>query len=408
MNRHMNRGGTMIRRTGGTGGRGKTGAWLRTWAVLAGLALSGTGAGAQEGTTLSYGTPDEAGMSPAVLQAALGVYREAVERGDLVGAVVLVARNGKVVLHEAVGWSDRAAGVPMARNTLFQMASNTKPVVAAAVAMMAEAGALDPDDPVREHFPEWDNYRAGFITPRLLLSHTSGLRIPTLFLPGAAPGTDLVTEARRFGAVGAAAPQGAYSYSNPGFNTLGALLEHLSGETLEAHLDRVLYTPLGMHDSYNYRAEHPLDGKGDRLGPMYYRRGQDGEWMPGEAVTIPFARGSGGMISTAWDYAVFLQTFLNGGVYGDVRILSERTVALMTRDHVEGPEGYGYGWSTPDGYEGWGSGSGFFGHGGSDGTDAYVDPERGIVALVFTQTPMGRPSFARFRQLVGLAVEPGR
>jgi CubicO group peptidase (beta-lactamase class C family) len=346
-------------------------------------------------------------MSPSVLQAALGLYQEAVDRGDLVGAVVLVARNGTVVLHEAVGWSDRDAGVPMAPNTLFQMASNTKPVVATAVTMMAESGSIDLSAPVREHFPEWDNYRAGFITPHQLLSHTSGFRIPTLFLPGMADDTDLVREARRFGAVGAAAPPGAYSYSNPGFNTLAALLELLSGEALEQHLDRVIYTPLGMEDSYNYRADHPLGGKRDRLGPMYYRRGEDGAWIPGQAVTLSFARGSGGMISTAWDYAIFLQTFLNGGAYGELRLLPEETVSRMTRDQVEGPEGYGYGWSTDDGFGGWGSGPGTFGHSGSDGTDAFVDPERGLIGLVFTQTPRGRPPFRRFQELVQLGVEPG-
>lgn len=394
----------MNRERGERAGAGK-GIRGLTWALVLTAGLSSP-VPAQEAVTLAYGEPAEAGMSPAVLGAALGVYEEAVERGDLVGAVILVARHGTVVLHEALGLSDGEAGVPMARNTLFQMASNTKPVVATAVLMMAESGALELDAPVRTYLSEWDNYRAGFITPAQLLSHTSGLRIPTLFLPDRADDTDLVREARRFGEVGAAAEPGAYSYSNPGFNTLGGLVELRSGETLEAHLDRVLYTPLGMEDSYNYRANHPLDGKGDRLGPMYYRRGADGTWEPATAVTIPFARGSGGMISTAWDYAVFLQTFLNGGVYGDVRILPEEAVTLMTRDHVQGPEGYGYGWSVEDGAEGWGSGVGVFGHSGSDGTDAFVDPERGLIGLVFTQTPRGRPPFRRFQELVRLAVEP--
>ncbi|HKK94632.1 MAG TPA: serine hydrolase domain-containing protein [Longimicrobiales bacterium] len=381
-------------------------AWRATAiAILVALTTAHAGV-AQTAPTLEYGSPDDAGMSAAVLDAALGIYQEAVDRGDLVGAVVLVARNGTVVLHEAVGMSDAANGVPMARNTLFQMASNTKPVVATAIGMMVADGRLDPAEPVRTHLAEWDNYRAGFITPELLLSHTSGLRIGSLFLPGMADDTDLVREARRFGEVGATTEPGAYSYSNPGYNTLGALLELLSGEALEAHLDRVLYTPLGMDDSYNYRADHPLGGKRDRLGPMYYQR-DEGEWVPGQAYTIPFARASGGMISTAWDYAVFLQTMLNGGAYGDVRVLPEEVVAIMTRDHVEGPEGYGFGWSVPDGYEGWGSGPGYFGHSGSDGTDAFADPETGLVALVFTQTPRGRPPFSRFRELVKLAIEPG-
>ncbi len=371
------------------------------------FALPATPLAAIQAPELRYGSAADAGMSARVLEAAEGVYRDAIERGDLVGAVILVARNGTVVLHEAIGMSDRDRNVPMMKNTLFQMASNTKPVVASAIMMMGEQGVLDLDAPVRTHLDEWDNERSATITPAQLLSHTSGLRIPTLFLPDAAPDTDLVREARRFGEVGAEAPAGAYSYSNPGFNTLGGLLELLSGERLEAHLDRVMYTPLGMDDSYNYRAEHPLDGKRARLGPMYYARDDDGAWSPDEAVTIPFARASGGMISTAWDYAVFLQTFLNGGAYGDVRLLSEDAVREMTRDHVEGAEGYGYGWSTPDGYEGHGAGPGHFGHSGSDGTDAFVDPSSGLIGLVFTQTPRGRPPFSRFRELVRLAVEPG-
>jgi len=360
----------------------------------------------EEAPALRYGTAEEAGMSQAVLDEALAVYRDAVDEGELVGAVVLVARHGTVVVHEAIGMSDLAEGIAMAPNTLFQMASNTKPAVASAVGIMAEAGELDPDAEVRAYLPEWDNDQAGSISLAQLLSHTSGLRISSLFLPGMEEGTDLVLEARRFGEVGAAAEPGEYSYNNPGFNTLGALLELRSGEELEEHLDRVLYTPLGMDDSYNYRANHPLGGKRDRLGPMYYERDDDGEWIAGQAYTIPFARASGGMISTAWDYAVFLQAMLNGGAYGDVRVLSEEMVALMTRDHVEGPEGYGFGWSVPDGYGGWGSGPGHFGHSGSDGTDAFADPETGVLGLVFTQTPSGRPPFSEFRERVKGAIEP--
>lgn len=364
--------------------------------LLMGLALGTGPMAAQAGQTLSYGPAEAAGMSPAGLDAALQIYRDAVADGDLVGAVVLVARNGVVVLHEALGWSDPDAGVPMAPNTLFQMASNTKPVVATAIARMVEEGEMGFGDRVAEYLPAWDTEGAGHITLHQLLSHTSGLRIPTLFLPDAEPGTNLVQEASRFGSVGAAEPPGAYSYSNPGYNTLGGLLELESGELLEEHLDRVLYTPLGMKDSYNYRADHPLDGKRDRLGPMYYERDEDGEWQPGQAVTIPFARGSGGMISTAWDYAIFLQTFLNGGAYGDTRILSRTTVERMTTDHVEGEEGYGYGWQV---------GEGTFGHGGSDGTNAFVAPEEGVIGLVFTQTPRGRPPFADFVRTVLEAVE---
>jgi CubicO group peptidase (beta-lactamase class C family) len=375
----------------------------RTLALILAVGLFPPSLESQQIRTLSYGVPEDVGMSPAVLAGALGTYEEAVERGDLVGAVVLVARQGRVVLHEAIGLRDKENGLPMERNTMFRMASNTKPLVATAIVQLVEQKKLDYTDLVREYIPEWDNYRAGFITIGQLLSHTGGLRISSLFLEPLDENPTLQREAARFGAVGAAVTPGeTYSYSNPGYNTLGALVEIASGQLLEDYLATAIYGPLGMVDSYNYRAEHRLDGKLDRIGPAYYRRGNDGEWEPGGTpggpVAFPFARGSGGMISTAWDYAIFAQMFLNGGIYDGVRILEPEAVELMTSPKVETSEGasYGYGWRIADGT---------YSHSGSDGTNAWIDPERGIIGLVFTQTPRGRPPLDRFRQLVNLAIE---
>ena len=233
----------------------------------------------QEAQTLSYGAPEDVGMSAAVLTGALGVYEEAIERGELVGAVVLVARRGRIVLHEALGWRDKEQGLPMERNTLFRMASNTKPLVATGIARLIEQGRLEYTDLVRTHIPEWDNYRAGFITVGQLLSHSSGLRISSLFLQALAANTTLQKEAARFGSVGASVPPGeTYSYSNPGYNTLAALVEIGSGQLLEDYLKDIAYRPLGMADSYNHQAGHKLDGKLNRMGAVYYERGSNGEW----------------------------------------------------------------------------------------------------------------------------------
>ncbi|MEM6645491.1 MAG: serine hydrolase domain-containing protein [Bacteroidota bacterium] len=371
-----------------------------SWAMLMlGILWAGLASSTVAQPSLSYGEPGEVGMSAAALAEALEMYEKAVERGDLVGAVVLVARNGTVVLHEAIGMSDKEQGRPMVRNTLFHMASNTKPVVATAIAQLVEAEQLSYSDRIRTYIPEWDNDRAGSITIDHLLSHTGGLRINTLFLPPARANTSLQRAAARFGDVGAEVTPGtSYRYSNPGFNTLGALIEMRSGKLLEAYLDEAIYTPLGMDDSYNYREDHPLGGKRDRLGPMYYQRGDDEAWQPAQATTIPFARGSGGMISTAWDYATFCQMILNGGSYDGVQVLDSSSVATMVAPKTETPVGaYGYGWTLRDGV---------ISHGGSDGTDAWIDPDRGIVGLVFTQTPRGRPDVAEFRALVNLAIDP--
>ncbi len=348
---------------------------------------------------LAYGHPAEVHMSPSILKGAVGFYEEAVKRGDLVGVVLLVARDGKVVCHEALGVSDLAQQRPMKRDTLFHLASNTKPVVAAGIAILVEQGKLKYSDLVREFIPSWDNYRAGFITVDQLLSHTSGFRIQSLFLPPAEANVDLQTAVARFGEVGARVTPGtSYSYSNPGYNTLGGLIEIRSGEILEPFLDRSIYEPLGMKDSYHFRAGHDLEGKRDRLGPVYYRRDGDGNWVAGQAVTLPFARASGGMVSTAWDYALFCQMILNGGVLNERRILREETVEHMLTAKTERPGGaYGYGWGLSDGVAS---------HSGSDGTHAWIDRKRGIVGLVFSQNPKGCPPMARFRELVNLAIGP--
>ena len=361
--------------------------------------------------TLTHGTPQEVGMSPAVLEAGVGLYREAVARGELVGAVLLVARNGKVVLHEAVGWRDWEANLPMEKNTMFRMASNTKPVIATAVGMLVERGKLRYADPVRKYVPSFDNYKSGFITIGQLLSHTSGFRINTLFLePYMAPSKEhpdaptLQLEVARYGAVGAAvAPGTTYSYSNPGFNTLGALIEIAGGKPLDVFLRDNIYRPLGMIDTYNHEVASKLDGKLSRMGAVYYTQ-KDGKWVagwkPGDAAQVPFVRASGGLISTASDYAIFLQSFLNGGSYNTATLLKPETVKMMTSLHtpqVPGSVGgYGYGWML--------DGDGIYSHSGSDGTLAWVDPSRQIIGLVFTQTPRGVNPRQKFMDLVRLAV----
>ncbi len=381
-----------------------------------GLLLAAPHLSAQD-VTLSMGTPGEVGMSSAILDAGVELYREAIDAGHLVGAVLLVAKDGKIVLHEALGWRNKGRDLPMEGNTMFRMASNTKPPVATAISMLVEEEKIDYDDPVREHIPSFDNYRAGFIQIWHLLSHTSGFRIPTLFLqPYMQPSAEhpdaptLQLEAARFGEVGAEVlPGTSYSYSNPGYNTLGALVEIASGQPLEAFLDNRLYTPLGMDDSYHHEVAEKLDGKLDRMGAVYYSQ-EDGEWVPGwepgDPPQVPFVRASGGMISTASDYAIFCQMYLNGGIYDGERILREETVRQMTTTaFLAGGEteperglrvGYGYGWQVAT--------DGTFSHTGSDGTGAWVDPNHDLIVLAFTQTPRGRNPRGKFLEMVRSAI----
>jgi len=369
-----------------------------------------------ENLTLSYGTPEEAGMSPALLTEAARIYEEAAAHDDVRGAVLLVARGGKIVLHKAVSWRNKEDGLPMEKETMFRMASNTKPVIATAIAILAEEKKLAVTDVVRKHIPSFDNYRSGFITIRHLLSHTSGFRIDVIFYEPFLPASDnypdapsLRAEVDRFGETGAeVVPGTSYSYSNPGYNTLGALIEITSGKPVEAFLKEKIYEPLGMRDSYHHEVAEKLDGKLNRMSVVYKKKDEKWypSWKPGDKPDYPFVRASGGMISTAFDYAVFCRMFLNKGIYAGRRILSEESVAMMTspqtmhlyseKELEKRNEFYGFGWVV--------SKDGVFSHGGSDGTFAWVDPVRDIIGIIFTQSPGGNNPSARFIELVNAAV----
>jgi CubicO group peptidase (beta-lactamase class C family) len=333
-------------------------------------------------------TAKEAGLSETAVAAAVALYRDEIARGRVVGAVLLIARHGKVVVHQAFGWRDVAARSPMELKTLFRMSSNTKPLTATAVSLLADRGRLRFEDTVRQHLSSWNNRRAREITIHQLLSHTSGIRIDALFAPGgirlpwSAPRT-LRTETDRIGGVGASdAPGTSYFYTNAGYNALGGLVETVSGRLLDEFWRDEIFMPLGMSDSHGFEAAEKLGGHLARMGPTYSRSERDEltiSWRPGDAPEVSFARGSGGLVTTAWDYAIFMQMLLNGGVYGDVRLLRPETVQRMLTVHTPaGARGYGYGWGIND--------DGVFTHSGSTGAFAWGDPRRGVLVVALTQT----------------------
>jgi CubicO group peptidase (beta-lactamase class C family) len=355
-------------------------------------------------------------MDETILNAGVNMFKVAVEKDVLRSAVLLVARKGKIVLHEAVGWKDKERGVPIKKDAMFRMASNTKPVVATGISILVEDGKLRYSDNVRKHIKSFDNYRSGSIKLHHLLTHTSGLRIrPIFFRPLIEKSAEhpdapnLLLEVDRFGEVGADEPVGtSYSYSNPGYNTLGALIEIASGKPLELFLKERIYDPLGMVDSYHHEVAEKLDGKLDRMSVVYYNR--NGKWVagwkPGGAPQYPFVRASGGMISTAMDYAVFCQMYLNGGTYNGKRILDAKTVKLQTapqtasiysaEERERQSSFYGYGWRVER--------DGMYSHGGSDGTGAWIDPKNNLIVLVFTQSPGAANLRNRFVKLVTISI----
>jgi len=357
---------------------------------------------------LLLATPDAVGMDAAKLAEAVKLHRDAVERDDIRGAVLYVARRGRVVLHEAVGWRNQADKSPMTMETLFRMASNIKPLTAACILVLKDEGKLKLTDTAAKFLPAFDNEKSRALTIAQLLSHTSGLRIETVFYPFVdGEARTLQVAVAKFGKEGPAAPPGAFSYSNAGYNTLGAIIEVVSGSPLEAFMKSRLYDPLGMIDTLN----HADPAKLERMATVYYGREAPGRgrgkveflkgFTPGDPPEIPFIRASGGLVTTASDYARFLEMYRLGGVYGGRRILTEATVRAAITAHtlpgqVNGQgQHYGYGWFI--------GAAGSYSHSGSDGTMAWVDPAREIIGMILTQSPGGNNPSAQFRRLVAEA-----
>lgn len=343
-----------------------------------------------QGPLLQSGEAAIVGCDADCLARAAGLLTETVAAGELLGAVVLVARGNTIVMHEAFGWRDPAHVKPMAKDSLFRMASNTKAVTAAAILALVDDGKVALDDAAAKFLPTFAQGDAAKITIRQLLTHTSGLRIKTLFLsPLMTKSTqhpdapNLLLEALRFGEVGpAVTPNTTYGYSNPGYNTLAAVVEVASGQSYAKFCKARFYDPLGMRDSNNHETTADLT----RMSAVV-RAGEPGQWdvrwQPGDPPTVPFVRGSGGMISTAPDFARFCRMLLDGGRCGERTILSAAAVRASTRSqtgHIA-KASYGFGWRI--------EASGAFVHGGSDGTFAWCDPARDLIGILFTQTQGG-------------------
>lgn len=369
---------------------------LQGWSPVPGQGPNGSG------DTLQSGKPQDVDIDPKKLQDAISIIRHAVDDDEIPGAVVLIARQGRVIFHEAFGFRDPDKQTPFKPNSLFRMASNSKAVTAAGILLLAQQGRLDLDAPVGKYLPTFENESWRPVTLRHLLTHTSGSRIPSLFLRPLleAPADSdaeswLCREVARFAEIPIEEKPGTtYSYNNAGYNILAAVIESLTG-SYESHLKSQLYDPLGMVDSCN----HESVADRDRMSTVM-KRLEDGTWQPGWDPTDPpdwpFPRGSGGMVSSAVDYARFCQMLLQRGAYGGQQILDEAWVSEMTRPQVDScpaAKTYGLGWFIREPNE-------VFSHTGSDGTFVWVDPERSLIGMVLTQCQATTIPRQAFRQLV--------
>ncbi len=313
------------------------------------------------------------------------------------GCVVCIGRRGKIVLLKAFGNKQlRPSEAPMTTDTLFDMASITKPVATAtSIMLLVERGQLKLGQPVADLFPDFAANDKGEITIFDLLTHQSGL-LPDNSLADYQNGREEALE--KIFALKLQAPLGSrFIYSDVNFILLGEIVRKVSGKSVHEFSRENIYQPLGMNET----GYLPADELKQRAAPTEER---DGHWMQGEvhdprAFKLDGVAGHAGLFSTAEDLAVYAQMMLSRGEYAGRRVLAPRTVAEMTRGYrlpagsrstMEGvprnPPAYfrGLGWDKRTGYSinrGELLSEAAFGHGGFTGTVLWIDPELDLFVI---------------------------
>jgi CubicO group peptidase (beta-lactamase class C family) len=317
------------------------------------------------------------------LEAAFQLVRTAVETNHVPGAIALVAREGRVLRHEAFGLRDIENQLPFTTNTLCWIASITKPVTVAAAMTLVDAGKLALDDPVEKYLPEFRDQKDTnglhhVFTIRHLMSHTSGLvpNPPTRrsAWPLGGPLDDSWLQKNLPEIVQTIArsqlrfePGAKFEYSNSALFVLGRVIEVVSGKSYAAYVREKILKPLGMNDTH-YAPPPPAT---NRIAIIYARRDGKREtiFRYNPAMKISNTAPDGGLFSYPAQLVPFLQMFLNN----DGRVLSRSSVNEMLKEQTPA---WGLGWSLPDG---------LFLHEGSSGTVAWADPKTGVIGILFLQ-----------------------
>jgi CubicO group peptidase (beta-lactamase class C family) len=418
--------------------------------IVALLAFGWDGAvAAQELKAVAH--PEQLGFSPPRLERITAAYQGYVDRGELPGAVLLIARGDQIAYVQAVGYQDREKKTPMKTDAIFRLASMTKPIVSVAVMMLVEEGQLDLLAPVSQYLPEFKELKVGVeaidpatgkpaltmvpqkrpMTVQDLLRHTSGLvygqfgdklvhqeyRAANVSDRGQTL-AELVTKLSKLPLAHQPGEVWEYSMST---DVLGRIVEVVSGKELDRFIAERITGPLAMPATDFYVHEPNLP----RLAEP--QLGADGKPPPLPDVTKKprFLSGGGGLTASAGDYLRFAGMLLNAGEQGGVRLLAPHTVALMTSDAL--PPGVGYseraltttGDIAPTPAMGQGFGLGFavrtapgrnplpgsvgnYYWTGAWGTTFWVDPAEKLIAIQMIQTPAaaGGPYRRAFRNLV--------
>jgi len=389
---------------------------------------------------LPLAVPEDIGLSSARLARLGTVIAGEIERGRVPGAVALVARRGRVGYFESFGQRDAVAGAPMAKDAIFRIYSMTKPITSVAAMMLWEDGRFLLSDPIAKYLPDLAALdvaveRDGVlervpalraVTIQDLLRHTSGL---TYEFRGSGPvhrmyrsakvDSRAQSNAEQVAALGRMPllhqPGTRWEYGRS-TDVLGRLVEVLSGQTLGEFFERHILAPLGMVDT----AFHVPERHHSRLAEAFGRDPDSGVAVQLLEVRDPpgFESGGGGLVSTAADYARFLQMLLNGGTFEGHRLLGRKTIEFMTADHL-GPitgapdllipgHGFGLGFAVrlQAGIAHVPGSIGQYFWGGLAGTTFWVDPAEQLFALLLIQAPGLRDYYRTlFRDLVYSALD---
>ena len=385
------------------------------------------------GQSLVRVTPEDVGMSSERLDRLSLALENHVDEGRLAGAVTIVVRRGKIAYREGIGHRDMEAQAPMPSDGIFRIASQTKALASVGVMLLQEDGKLLITDPVGLYLPAFaattvaePSDEGGYnvvparrpITIRDLLTHTAGISYGMGLLANRGPAADVWEETGITGwyfadrdepvvdtmARLAELPMDAHPGERwiYGYNTdiLGAMIEKISGKTLGQFLKERLFDPLGMSDTHFFLPE----SKVGRLATVYssvgdgssLERAPDPGHMVGQGHYVngprtAFSAGAGAL-STATDYATFLQMMLNGGELNGTRILSRKTIESMLSDHLGGiafrpGQGFGLGFSITHepAATGLPGSVGEFGWGGAYHSTYWADPEEELVVVYLTQ-----------------------
>src|SRR5580692_1186963 len=388
--------------------------------------------------------PEEVGLSSERLARISAVLKADIEAGRIPGAVIAIARHGKLVALDAYGWRDKAAGVAMTTDTIFNIASMTKPMTTVGALMLYEQGKLLIDDPLSKYFPKFANMRVAVrdngeptadtvpanrpITIQDLMRHTSGLIY-------GGRGNTLVHKMYPAGSGDAARDYDGAAFMDKlaslpllyqpatvwdygfGLDITGLLIEQISKQSLGQYLKANLFTPLGMTDT-GFSIPPDKAARYAKPLPLDPDTGKPQARNPELTQPLKFECGGGCAASTASDYLRFASMLMNGGRFGEARLLGSRTVSYMLSDQL-GPNiknlvgnadptraDYGFGLglavrATPGVVRMMGS-VGQFSWPGASGTDWWVDPKEELTVVYLSAAP--GPIRRHYRQKINALV----